>query len=189
MRHAPDPVEELVPFLPHQVSGSGREATVTAILQKVDVGLILDGARSRLAGQSQPLFRAFYDIPTGGKPGLTAASTVLCLLGQVRAFILFLCVVAGVVFAAGAFAEFPAASLDQVSHDDGSSCPDSDHGGPCSPVCPCTCCPGHAMAASPGVRPSAVLTLVEPVQEVEVSSPEDLHPKDLRARIFHPPRA
>ena len=105
-------------------------------------------------------------------------------------FVLFLCLVAGVVFAASAFAEFPAVSLDQVSHDDGSSCPDSDHGGPCSPVCPCTCCPGHAMGAtSLGAGPSAVVTLIEPVYEVDVSSPEDLHPQDLRARVFRPPRA
>jgi hypothetical protein len=108
----------------------------------------------------------------------------------VRAFVLFLCLVASVVFAAGAFAEVPMVNLDQASHEDGSSCPDSDHGGPCSPVCPCTCCPGHAMAAtSLGIGPSAILTPSEPLDEVELSPADELHPRDLVARIFHPPRA
>jgi hypothetical protein len=104
------------------------------------------------------------------------------------AFVVFLCFLASTVFAAGAFAEYPTVSADQVSHDDGSTCPDSDHGGPCGPVCPCTCCPGHAMAAAASsVAVPTTLALAQPVHEVEVSPPEELHPKDFLARIFRPP--
>jgi hypothetical protein len=62
-----------------QVSGTGREATVMAILQKVNVGEILDRARSRLAGHSQPLFRAFYAVllPTLGLPAERGTLPVL----------------------------------------------------------------------------------------------------------------
>ena len=45
---------------------------------------------------------------------MTAAS----IKNRVRGFAVFLCFVAGAVLAAGAFAEYPTVTSDQVSHDD-----------------------------------------------------------------------
>jgi hypothetical protein len=76
----------------------------------------------------------------------------------------------------------------QMSCPAGSSCPDpTDDGGPCSPSCQCTCCPGHwTGAAFPTVR----LSLDAPRTDViEAPLPDDLHPQDAIHRIFHPPRA
>ena len=76
----------------------------------------------------------------------------------------------------------------QASCPAGSSCPDpTDDGGPCSPFCQCTCCPGHwTGAVFPPVRPSLDAPRID---EIEAPSPDALHPQDAIHRIFHPPRA
>jgi hypothetical protein len=107
------------------------------------------------------------------------------------AVVVLLCLVAGFVSTAGGLGLRPTASTDQVTHNDGSTCLDSDHGRePCGPMCPCTCCPGHGTVATPFASGElAVISLAPPVHEVEASRPQDLHPKELLFSIFHPPRA
>jgi hypothetical protein len=68
-----------------------------------------------------------------------------------------------------------------------SPCPDPEEDGhPCGPACTCSCCPGHApimlfalLQSSPRIPPSNKLRL---------HPRDDLHPKDILHRIFHPPR-
>ena len=76
---------------------------------------------------------------------------------------------------------------DQVTHIEGSPCPDPDHSGdPCGPGCACTCCPGHAPAVAFAI-PSLKLAQ-PPLSKLKVHPNEDLHPQDVLSRIFHPPR-
>jgi hypothetical protein len=75
-----------------------------------------------------------------------------------------------------------------VSSAETDRCPDPDSNGqPCGPECPCACCPGHSSAVA---FLSGWPSLGAPSShENRASSPDDLHPKDVRVRIFHPPRA
>jgi hypothetical protein len=110
-------------------------------------------------------------------------------LQRLALVVLFL-FVAGLVSGAAGEAMHASASADQVSHSEssGSSCPDpGDDGKPCGPTCPCACCPGHlTTAAFVSVRPSIQ---PPPSDELHVSRLDELHPKDVHFRIFHPPRA
>lgn len=45
-----------------QLSGAGKDATVSVILQGVNFGEILERARARVAGQKNPLIQAFYKV-------------------------------------------------------------------------------------------------------------------------------
>jgi hypothetical protein len=45
-----------------QLSGQGKDATVTVVLQGVNFGEILERARARVAGHKNPLLRAFYSV-------------------------------------------------------------------------------------------------------------------------------
>jgi hypothetical protein len=100
-----------------------------------------------------------------------------------------LCLFTGFVWTAGTLGS--TGSSDQVTHEDGSTCPDSDNGhAPCGPVCPCTCCPGHgALAAAFAPADPGLAILAPRVHEVVAPPPEDLHPEELSFGIFHPPRA
>lgn len=94
----------------------------------------------------------------------------------------------GLVSTAAGEAPRPMHNDAQASFPEGSSCPDpSDDGGPCSPTCQCTCCPGHWTGA-PLVTVGPSLE-TPPVDEIDHSPPDDLHPLDAIHRIFHPPRA
>lgn len=75
-----------------------------------------------------------------------------------------------------------------AAHSDGTPCPDptdGDHA--CGPACSCACC--HVQVGVPDV-PSyqtsewlpAFLTMGDAIRD-------DLHPKDVDFRVFHPPRA
>ena len=76
----------------------------------------------------------------------------------------------------------------QASHTEGSPCPDPDDAGhPCGPACACTCCPGHA--AAPAFVAQRFAFGIPPSSELKVHPNDDLHPKDVHFRIFHPPRA
>ena len=94
---------------------------------------------------------------------------------------------AGIVATAAGETRHSTDGDEQVSQQ-GSSCPDpTDEGGPCSPACQCTCCPGHWTGeAFAAVRPSLD---TPPIDEIEASLPDELHPQDAVQRIFHPPRA
>jgi hypothetical protein len=74
------------------------------------------------------------------------------------------------------------------SHAQGSPCPDTDsEGHPCGPTCPCACCPGHAPVVALACQKAA---LAPPTPTISALSELcDLHPEDVSARIFHPPRA
>ena len=80
-----------------------------------------------------------------------------------------------------------ATNTSEVHHSGSSSCPDPDSDeDPCDPGCPCACCPGHvtAVASTPGRHTlDAFLSGM-----VQAFVPDGLHPKDVRSRIFHPPR-
>jgi len=106
---------------------------------------------------------------------------------QCLTIVVLLLFVAGLVSAAGETLH-ASTSSDQGSHCYGSSCPDpGSDGGPCGPTCPSACCPGHSMiAAFTAVRPSIE---APPSDELSALSPNDLYPKDILYRIFHPPRA
>ncbi len=103
---------------------------------------------------------------------------------------LLLCVVAGFASSAGTLTVGSPAGTSEVTHEDGSTCPDSDHDhAPCGPACPCTCCPGHARLAAAFTPVDACLVwVVPPVSEVEAPAPRDLHPEEPSFSIFHPPR-
>jgi len=77
---------------------------------------------------------------------------------------------------------------DQVSHTEGTPCPDpDDRGSPCGPGCACTCC--HARTVAPWIVPQQ-LSLVPPfLEEVEFGGHQALHPQDVHLRVFRPPRA
>src|SRR5664279_4813814 len=106
----------------------------------------------------------------------------------VRARLVLALFVAGIVSTAVGEAR-PSGDTDvQADQSEGPSCPDpTDEGGPCSPTCQCTCCPGHCTGAPlVTVGPS----LDSPaIYEIEHFLPSDLHPQDAIHRIFHPPRA
>jgi hypothetical protein len=109
-------------------------------------------------------------------------------LQRLALVVLFL-FVAGLVSTAAGQALNAFASADQTNTEStSSSCPDpGDDGTPCSPACPCACCPGHSVrAAFVSVPPFIQAPLSD---ELEIPLPDDLHPKDVRSRIFHPPRA
>ena len=77
--------------------------------------------------------------------------------------------------------------VDEVHHAEGSTCPDPDSDEhPCGPSCPCTCCPGHLTAAA--ITPLQPVIVAPLSDEIEISMRDDLHPKDVLSRIFHPPR-
>jgi len=106
----------------------------------------------------------------------------------IQACIMLAMFVAGMVSTAVGEPRHAADGDEQVSQSDGPSCPDpSDEGGPCSPFCQCTCCPGHWIGAPPiAVGPSLDTPVTD---ESEHSLPDALHPQDTINRIFHPPRA
>ena len=120
------------------------------------------------------VFRMKVHLPD--RPAVVEACIVLALF------------VAGMVSTAAGEFRHSADSAEQTSQSDGHSCPDpSDEGGPCSPSCQCTCCPGHWTGAP---LLAVGLSLDTPVMdEIEHSLPDDLHPQDAINRIFHPPRA
>lgn len=68
------------------------------------------------------------------------------------------------------------------------SCPDpGTDGQPCGPTCLCLCCPGHANGLAVfAPRPSVG---IPPSSEFELEAHDDLRPKGVLRRIFHPPRA
>ena len=106
----------------------------------------------------------------------------------VQAWIVLAMFVAGLVSTAAGEARHSPDSDKQASQSEGPSCPDpSDQGGPCSPSCQCTCCPGHWTGAPLSAVGPSVDTPV--MDEIEPSRPYDLHPQDGINRIFHPPRA
>jgi hypothetical protein len=77
----------------------------------------------------------------------------------------------------------------QLSHADGSPCPDSEQSGhPCGEACACICCPGHAVSPV-FFDPRSVELGPSPSDALELPFIDDLHPKDVRTRVFHPPRA
>lgn len=68
------------------------------------------------------------------------------------------------------------------------SCPDpGTDGQPCGPGCPCFCCPGHANGLA--VFPPRPSVGIPPSSEFELEAHDDLRPKGVLRRIFHPPRA
>ncbi|OGQ92783.1 MAG: hypothetical protein A2284_11380 [Deltaproteobacteria bacterium RIFOXYA12_FULL_61_11] len=120
-------------------------------------------------------------------PWVSSASARMRL--QPLAPVVLFLFIAGLFSGAAGEARYASASAHQVSHSEssGSSCPHpDDHGKPCGPACPCACCWGHGTTAVFGsVRPS----LQPPPSFVLYASwPDDLHPKDVLSRIFHPPR-
>ena len=96
--------------------------------------------------------------------------------------------VTGYVSAAAGEVLRSVSSGDQIGHTEGSSCPDPDDcGHPCGPACACTCCPGHAATAM--FAPPFVFVAPPACEELNLGTYDDLHPKDVHFRIFHPPRA
>lgn len=75
----------------------------------------------------------------------------------------------------------------QVTHSEGSHCPDPlDSGHPCGPACTCTCCPGHGVGL---VFVAEQLSLgVSLINVLKPETDDDLYPRDICRRIFHPPR-
>ena len=75
-----------------------------------------------------------------------------------------------------------------IGHHQDAPGPDSgDEGAPCGPDCACFCCPGRGMTV---VFAALAPRLVAPLANgFVVSLPVALHPRDIRPRIFHPPRA
>lgn len=68
------------------------------------------------------------------------------------------------------------------------SCPDPETDGqPCGPDCLCLCCPGHASGLA--VFASCPSVPCPPSSEFELEAHDDLRPKGVLRRIFHPPRA
>lgn len=68
------------------------------------------------------------------------------------------------------------------------SCPDpGTNGQPCGPACLCFCCPGHANGLAVFTPRPAVG--IPPSSEFELEAHDDLRPKGVLRRIFHPPRA
>ena len=68
------------------------------------------------------------------------------------------------------------------------SCPDpGTDGQPCGPGCQCFCCPGHANGLA--VFPPRTSVEIPPSSEFELEAHDDLRPKGVLRRIFHPPRA
>jgi hypothetical protein len=96
--------------------------------------------------------------------------------------------VAALAFSSGTGAFCATEDRSQVTHEEGSSCPDPGGGGdPCGPSCPCTCCPGHRPPVAFSGFESIVL--IPPSADLIAASPTDLHPRDVDQSIFHPPRA
>ena len=141
---------------------------------------------------SEPILRLTLAVDVLCFPGNEVGFTVKAFLPKrpavVEASIVLAVFLVGLVSTVVGEAPHPADSDALASFPEGSSCPDpTDQGGPCSPTCQCTCCPGHWTGATfSDVRPS-LDTL--PTDEVETSLPDDLHPQDAINRIFHPPRA
>ena len=87
------------------------------------------------------------------------------------------------------------ATADDVRHSsarsgpaEADSCPDpGTDGQPCGPGCPCFCCPGHANGLA--VFPLRTSVGIPPSSEFELEAHDDLRPKGVLRRIFHPPRA
>jgi hypothetical protein len=110
------------------------------------------------------------------------------ILRRLAVIVLFIFAPGLISTAAGAILH-SLAREDQVNHSESSSCPDPcDNGNPCSPTCPCACCPGHSSApAFVSVRPSLE---APPFHEHQASLPDGaVHPKDVLFRIYRPPRA
>jgi hypothetical protein len=108
-------------------------------------------------------------------------------LQRLALIVLFL-FVAGLVSTAAGEALHSSTSGDQVSHSEGSSCPDpDDDGNPCGPTCPYACCPGHVACAAFAVQ--SFCLGVPPSNEIKLQHDDALNPKDVHFRIFHPPRA
>ena len=85
--------------------------------------------------------------------------------------------------------EVPRSSVwSQVAPVEGDSCPDAGTDGqPCGPACLCLCCPGHANGLAFFVPGPSVGIPTPTLFEIEAH--DDLRPKGVLHRIFHPPRA
>jgi hypothetical protein len=108
-------------------------------------------------------------------------------LQRAAAAVLFV-FVAGMVSATAEEISHSCGGGDQMTHSEGSHCPDPwDSGHPCGPACTCSCCPGHGFAlAFVGQQLSLGISLIN---ELSVQPEDDLHPKDVHTRVYHPPRA
>lgn len=77
---------------------------------------------------------------------------------------------------------------NQAAPVEADSCPDpGPDGQPCGPTCLCLCCPGHANGLASFV-PAPSVGIPAPA-EFEIEAHDDLRPKGVLHRIFHPPRA
>ncbi len=107
---------------------------------------------------------------------------------QSIAFLVLFVFVAGIAPAAVDDLWRSASGSDPISHTEGSPCLDpDDRGHPCGPACACTCCPGHAITTM--FVPQQFSFAPPACEELNLSTYDVLHPKDVHFRIFHPPRA
>ena len=111
-------------------------------------------------------------------------------LGVLRRLTLVVLVafVAGLVSVTASQAFGSLSGSDPASHCDGSPCPDapdSDH--PCGPACPCVCC--HVKVAVPWQTLPFQAALGREFVDLPPLGADDLHPEDVSARVFHPPRS
>ena len=104
------------------------------------------------------------------------------------AFLVLLVLVASSTLATADEVSHANAWNDETAPSAADSCPDpGTDGQPCGPGCPCFCCPGHAN----GLAVVSLRTSVgnPPSSEFELETHDDLRPKGVLRRIFHPPRA
>lgn len=80
------------------------------------------------------------------------------------------------------------ASAAPIAHSEDAPRSDAgDCGHSSGSTCPCTCCPGHGGGFAFVTQRFSLE--IPPSSEFATSLHEDLHPKDVLSRIFHPPRA
>lgn len=104
---------------------------------------------------------------------------------RVLALLVLLVVVAGPALATADEVRHASARNGPAEAD---SCPDPGADGqPCGPACLCLCCPGHANGLAVFTPRPAVG--IPPSSEFELEAHDDLRPKGVLRRIFHPPRA
>ena len=104
------------------------------------------------------------------------------------ALLLLFTLIAGMVSATESATRGAWAHDDAPGHADGSSCPDPEDGGhPCGPACACLCCPGHTGTTI--VVPRSLALDPPAAAEPSLGVGDELDPKDVCFRIFHPPRA
>lgn len=104
---------------------------------------------------------------------------------RVLALLVLLVVVAGPALATADEVRHASARSGPAEAD---SCPDpGTDGQPCGPACLCFCCPGHANGLAV-FKPRPTVG-IPPSSEFEPEAHDDLRPKGVLRRIFHPPRA